>query len=65
MGRFLSSLWTAAWALAIKTTSTGQEVGVGRRLSRYAWTAKELGDAIEALLADKGDEGAYPAAAPC
>jgi MGT family glycosyltransferase len=30
-----------------------EEVGVGRRLHRYAWTAKELGDAIGGLLADK------------
>ena len=30
-----------------------QEVGVGRHLDRYAWTAIELGDAIGGLLADK------------
>jgi MGT family glycosyltransferase len=30
-----------------------QETGVGRHLDRYAWTAKELSDAIGGLLADK------------
>jgi MGT family glycosyltransferase len=30
-----------------------QEVGVGRRLHRYAWTEGELGDAIGSLLADR------------